>query len=107
MTLGRAESILRDAAQGLDDPRRTVALIAVARGRNELADAAAQSRERANVLDDGKHAAKWVRCVCAAAQLALDANDAVRATQLLIKVGSAPQLGVVPDLSRPCSPSLR
>src|SRR5690606_24037715 len=75
-----------------------------------LGDAAAALEERATLLEqsaagitphDGEsvHATEVATLRLRAAQLALDAGDAVRATQLLTQVEQAlPQLAVVPDL---------
>ena len=95
----RHETILRDLQPGADDPRRTLGLVFGAARRKELGDAAAALEERAQALEArGGHnevAALRLR----AAQLALDAGEAARATALLHKVEQAlPQLGVVPDL---------
>ena len=94
----RHESILRDLAL-VDDPRRTLGLVVGAARRKELGDAAAALEERANLLD-GKAAETEVAALrLRAAQLALDAGEAAKATALLQKVEQAlPQLGVVPDL---------
>jgi hypothetical protein len=99
----RHESILRDLTAVTDDPRRTLGLIVGAARRRELSDAAAALEERANAIEartlagepPGEIAALRLR----AAQLALDANEATKATALLHKVEQAlPQLGVVADL---------
>jgi len=95
----RAEALLRELAPGLDDPRRTVAiLIGAARGK-DIGDAAAILEERANLLDGKAGSTEVASLRLRAAQLALDAGDASRATQLLARVEQAlPQLGVIPDL---------
>ncbi|MGE0395912.1 MAG: hypothetical protein AB7T06_04220 [Kofleriaceae bacterium] len=109
---GRAESILREVAVGLDDPRKTVAIVMNAARQKELSDAGAALEERANALSlarsgegsvtpgDGKtHANEIAALRLRAAQIALDANDAPRATALLARVEAAlPQLGVIADL---------
>lgn len=104
----RHETILRDLQAG-DDPRRTLGLVLGAARRQDIADAASALEERAGLIDgagaqrgalDGKTAESEVAALrLRAAQLALDAGEAARATQLLLKVESAlPQLGVVADL---------
>ena len=100
---GRTEAILRSidgtGAHGIDDPRRTVALVIGAARQKELGDAAAALEERANLLDGKAGTTEVASLRLRAAQLALDAGDASRATQLLGRVEQAlPQLGVVPDL---------
>src|SRR5205823_4343504 len=92
----RAESILGELDVDLDDPRHAVALAMAAARRGEPADAAAALEDRANRLSDGTEpAALRLR----AAQLALDAGDAAKATALLGQVERAlPSLGVIPDL---------
>jgi hypothetical protein len=96
---GRAEAILAELPTSHDDPRRTVAVVIGAARQKELGDAAAALEQRANLLD-GKTAATEIATLrLRAAQLALDAGDAVRATTLLQRVEAAlPQLGVVSDL---------
>lgn len=96
---GRTETILRELSPGVDDPRRTVALLIGAARQKELADAAAAIEERANLIDGKATPAEVATLRLRAAQLSLDAGDASRATQLLHRVEQAlPQLGVVPDL---------
>ena len=96
---GRTESMLRELAPGLDDPRRTVALVIGAARQKELGDAAVALEDRANLLDSKAGTTEGASLRLRAAQLALDAGDASRATQLLGRVEQAlPQLGVVPDL---------
>jgi hypothetical protein len=91
-----AADVLRDAPMGIDDPRRSVLLELAAARKGELADAAAALEERARVLGETKEAATLR---LRAAQLALDAGDAARATSLLRQVEKAlPMLGIVPDL---------
>ena len=95
----RTESILREVAVGLDDPRKTVAIMINAARQKELADAGAALEERANALDGKAHAHEIAALRLRAAQIALDANDAPRATALLARVEAAlPQVGVIPDL---------
>ena len=96
---GRTESILRELAPGLDDPRRTVAIVMGAARQNELGDAGAALEDRANLLDGKAGPTEVASLRLRAAQLALDAGDAARATNLLGRVEQAlPQLGVIPDL---------
>ncbi len=96
---GRAETILRELSPGVDDPRRTVALLIGAARQKELADAAAAIEERATLIDGKGTSAEVATLRLRAAQLSLDAGDASRATQLLQRVEQAlPHLGVVPDL---------
>ncbi len=91
----RAETILRDI-QPIDDPRRTVALVLAAAKSNELGDAAAALEERATQLGATSEVATLR---LRAAQIALDAGDAARATRLLQQVETAlPTLGVIADL---------
>jgi len=95
----RHETILRDLSPGFDDPRRTLGLVAGAARRKELGDAAAALEERANLLDGKGSETEVAALRLRAAQLALDAGEAAKATTLLLKVEQAlPQLGVVPDL---------
>lgn len=91
----RADAILGEQTS-IDDPRRTVAQLLAAARRGDLADASNTLEERANVLDD-THEAAALRL--RAAQLALDAGDATRATSLLRRVEKAlPGVGIVSDL---------
>ncbi len=93
----RAEAILRDI-QPIEDPRRTVALMLAAAKTNELGDAAGALEERANQLPSSQQN-EIATLRLRAAQLALDAGDAPRATRLLQQVESAlPTLGVIADL---------
>ncbi len=95
----RTEAILRELAPGLDDPRRTVGLVIGAARQRELGDAAAALEERANLIDGKAGTTEVASLRLRAAQLALDAGDASRATSLLSRVETAlPQLGVIPDL---------
>ena len=95
----RTETILRELSPGVDDPRRTVALLIGAARQKELGDAAAAIEERATLIDGKATPAEVATLRLRAAQLSLDAGDASRATQLLHRVEQAlPQLGVVPDL---------
>ena len=94
----RAEALLRGTLP-LDDPRRTVTLVIGAARANDLGDAAAALEERASQLDGRSAATEIAALRLRAAQLALDAGDAPRATRLLQLVEQAlPTLGVVPDL---------
>jgi hypothetical protein len=94
----RAESILRDI-QPLEDPRRSITLMLAAARSKELGDAAGVLEERANQLDAQKAATEIATLRLRAAQIALDAGDAPRATRLLQQVETAlPTLGVIPDL---------
>jgi hypothetical protein len=93
----RHETILTDLQPGFDDPRRTLGLVLGAARRKEVGDAAAALEERANLLDGQRGEVPSLRL--RAAQLALDAGEAAKATALLQKVEAAlPQLGVVADL---------
>jgi hypothetical protein len=95
----RHEAILRDLQTAVDDPRRTIGLIVGAARRGELADAAAALDERAQGIEGKATASEIAALRLRAAQLALDAGEAARATALLLKVEQAlPQLGIVPDL---------
>jgi tetratricopeptide (TPR) repeat protein len=76
----RADTILSEVAPQLDDPRRTVMQMFCAARRNDLGDVATTLEERAERLRETPEAAALR---LRAAQLALDANDAVRATTLL------------------------
>ncbi len=91
-----ADAILRDAGPSLDDPRRTAWLLLAAGRRKELGDAAAALEERATRLGTTPEAgALRLR----AAQLALDGNDASRATSLLAQVEQQfPNVTIVSDL---------
>ena len=94
-----AESILREANPGLDDPRRTIALVVGAARRKEPAEAAQALEERAALLDERTAQTEIAALRLRAAQLSLDAGDAARATTLLGKVEQAlPHVGVIPDL---------
>jgi len=97
----RAEAILKEVrtVPSIDDPRRTVALVMGAARRHELEDAAQALEDRAAQLDDKGSETEIAALRLRAAQLALDAGDAVRATALLHQVEQAlPHLGVIPDL---------
>ncbi len=88
-------SILQSAL-GVDDPRRTAWLVLAAARAGELGDAASALDERAGTLGATPEAGTLR---LRAAQLALDAGDAVRATALLGRVeNDLPALAIVPDL---------
>ncbi len=92
------EDLLRNLMPA-EDPRRTVGLVMTAARMKDLGDAAAALEERSRVLDERSAATEVAALRLRAAQLALDAGDAARATRLLGKVEQAlPGLGVVPDL---------
>jgi hypothetical protein len=92
------EELLRNL-QPAEDPRRTVGLVLAAARLKNLGDAAAALEERARLLDERSSATEVAALRLRAAQLALDAGDAARATRLLGKVEQAlPGLGMVPDL---------
>ncbi|NVB78829.1 MAG: tetratricopeptide repeat protein, partial [Kofleriaceae bacterium] len=93
---GRADTILGEAQPQLDDPRRTVARLLAAARRDDLADAATTLEERAALLGEKPEAAALR---LRAAQLALDAGDAIRATALLRRVEKAlPGVSIISDL---------
>jgi tetratricopeptide (TPR) repeat protein len=94
----KAEAMARDI-QPPDDPRRTLALVLAAARKRDYGDAALALEDRANQLDQRGAATEVAALRLRAAQLALDDNDAPRATRLLQQVEQAlPHLGVVPDL---------
>ena len=91
----RGEALLQPAPS-VDDPRRTGWLVLAAARAGELGDAASAIDERANALGTTSEASVLR---LRAAQLALDAGDAVRATALLARVeAELPTLAIVPDL---------
>ena len=91
----RGETMLQPAP-GVDDPRRTGWLVLAAARAGELGDAASALDERATAL--GTTAEAGVLRL-RAAQLALDAGDAVRATGLLARAeAELPTIAIVPDL---------
>ncbi|HEY1549735.1 MAG TPA: tetratricopeptide repeat protein [Kofleriaceae bacterium] len=99
--IARGEAVLRDLQtaqrrESIDDPRRTAWRVLAAARADELGDAATALDERAAQLDGTREAgALRLR----AAQLALDAGDATRATALLARVETdLPSLAIVPDL---------
>jgi lipopolysaccharide biosynthesis regulator YciM len=105
LALRRARLVADDAARvdaivgeqtSIDDPRRTVSQLLAAARRGDLADAAITLDERATLLGESDEAAVLR---LRAAQLALDAGDATRATGLLRRVEKAlPGVSVVSDL---------
>ncbi|MGE3457578.1 MAG: hypothetical protein AB7O24_20860, partial [Kofleriaceae bacterium] len=95
----RSESVIREITPNYDDPRRTLALMLAGARQNELADVTAALEERAALLNATTSAIEIATLRLRAAQLALDANDAPRATALLSQVETGlPQLAVVTDL---------
>ncbi|HEY4238272.1 MAG TPA: hypothetical protein VGM88_00575 [Kofleriaceae bacterium] len=95
----RSEGDREAADPALDDPRRTVALVTSAARQKELGDAASALEERARVLAVRGASLEVAALRLRAAQLALDAGHAARATGLLREVEQAlPGLGVVSDL---------
>jgi hypothetical protein len=113
----RHEAILQDLQPGVDDPRRTLGLVVGAARRKELGAAAAALEDRATAIEGTASDTELAALRLRAAQLALDAGDAAKATGLLQRVEQAlPQLGVVPDLlaaarrragDRPSAPAVR
>ncbi|MDX2093473.1 MAG: hypothetical protein SFX73_36855 [Kofleriaceae bacterium] len=99
-----ALEVAQQAAKGLDDPRRTLAVMLAAAYRRELGDAVTALEERATQLEttprkppNNEPAMLRVR----AAQLALDAGDAPRATRLLARVDAAwPGVAELADVAR-------
>ena len=97
-----ALEVARDAAKGLDDPRRTLGVMMAAAHRRELGDAAAALEERAAQLEasastSGEPGKLRVR----AAQVALDAGDAARASRLLSRIDATwPSVGELADVAR-------
>ncbi len=97
---GRAEAVLRaiELPAGMEDPRRTVALMMAAARQQDLGSAVAALEERAAQLGDGA-TVEAATLRLRAAQLILDTGDATRATSLLAQVEQAlPQVGVVSEL---------
>lgn len=93
----RADAILNDAPPRVDDPRRTVALMMAAARRKDTADIATTLEERASAIGGDTTEASALRL--RAAQLYLDAGDAVRATGLLRSVERAlPGVAAISDL---------
>lgn len=92
----RVEAILDEPGARTDDPRRSIAQLVAAARRNDTADLATTLEERASTLGDTTEAtALRLR----AAQLFLDAGDALRATVLLRSVERAlPGVAAVSDL---------
>jgi tetratricopeptide (TPR) repeat protein len=100
-----ALEVARDAAKGLDDPRRTLVVMLAAAHRRELVEAAAALEERATHLETAARPAgattepSMLRV--RAAQLALDASDAARATRLLSRVDATwPGVAELADVAR-------
>jgi cellulose synthase operon protein C len=92
----RVDAILNEAAPRLDDPRRTVTQMLAAARRKDVADLATTLEERASLLGDTSEAAALR---LRAAQIFLDAGDALRATTLLRSVERAlPGVSAVSDL---------
>jgi tetratricopeptide (TPR) repeat protein len=101
----RSDAILRELGDqpptaDLDDPRRTALLVVAAARLKEPSDAAHALEDRAaRIAAAGVSAPEAAALRLRAAQLALDAGDAGKATALLGQVERAlPSLGVVPDL---------
>jgi tetratricopeptide (TPR) repeat protein len=92
----RVDTILNEAPPAIDDPRRTVTQMVAAARRKDTADIATTLEERATALGETTQAsALRLR----AAQLYMDAGDALRATGLLRTVERAlPGLAAVGDL---------
>jgi tetratricopeptide (TPR) repeat protein len=92
----RVDAILNEAAPRLDDPRRTVVQMLAAARRKDTADLATTLDERAALLGSTPEAAALR---LRAAQIFLDAGDAMRATGLLRTVERAlPGVTAVSDL---------
>ncbi len=92
----RADSVLGEGAGTVDDPRRTLGQLLAAARKRDLGDLATTLEERATALGDSSEAAALR---LRAAQLALDAGDAMRATTLLRAVEKAmPGVGAISDL---------
>ncbi|HEY5949783.1 MAG TPA: hypothetical protein VIV40_30015 [Kofleriaceae bacterium] len=92
----RVDAILNEVSVRLDDPRRTVVQMLAAARRKDIADMATTLEERASMVGDTPEgAALRLR----AAQIFLDAGDALRATSLLRNVEQAlPGVAAVSDL---------
>jgi tetratricopeptide (TPR) repeat protein len=95
-----AQTVARDAAPALDDPRTTVARIMAASHRRELGEAISALEERATQRESKPDASSTkepamlrIRAAC----LALDAGELPRAKQLLALVDKAAP-GLVDDL---------
>ncbi|MBS1119104.1 MAG: Tetratricopeptide repeat protein [Deltaproteobacteria bacterium] len=87
-----AHDVAREAAPGLDDPRRTLTAMMAAAHRRDLGDAATALEDRAAQLDtlhEGAEGREAATLRLRAAQLALDAGDVPRATSLLARVNQA------------------
>lgn len=96
-----AQTVIRDAAAGLDDPRPTLARMLAAAARRDLTDAIAALEDRATLRESKQasaaptHEPAMLRV--RAAHLALDAGDVVRAKALLARVDKVLP-GLVDDL---------
>ncbi|HEU0033032.1 MAG TPA: hypothetical protein VFQ53_20510 [Kofleriaceae bacterium] len=97
----KAQDIARAAANGLDDPRATLAVMIAAAHAGKLGEAAIALEQRAVALEAGPKPAtprtEPIQLRVRAAQLALDANDLPRAKALLAQVERA-RPGLVDDL---------
>ncbi len=78
-----AFDVVRDAARGIDDPRRTLMLMMIAAQRGELGNALTALEERADQLERAGATAEPATLRLRAAQIALDAGDPDRAIALL------------------------
>ena len=94
-----AQEVARDAASGIDDPRRTLELVLFAAMRREPGDAVGALEDRATVLDaaNGNASIEAATLRLRGAQLALEAGDVARATLLLVRVDRTAH-GLVDDL---------
>lgn len=95
--LRQGEAIVRDAAAGAgDDPRRTLWLVVAAARRRDIADAVTALEDRAESVGS---APEGLVLRLRAAQLALETDDAPRATRLLTVVQQAsPTVAAVDEL---------
>ncbi len=100
-----AQDIARDAGEGIDDPRRTLAVMIAAAHRHELGEAATALEDRAALLEAATPATSATNEPATlrlrAAQLALDGDDAPRARVLLARVDQAVP-GIADDLIDVC-----
>jgi tetratricopeptide (TPR) repeat protein len=95
-----AQTVARDAAPALDDPRTTVARVMAASQRRELGEAISALEERATQRETqpgGSPSHEPAMLCIRAACLALDAGELPRAKQLLARVDKALP-GLVDDL---------
>jgi hypothetical protein len=94
-----AQEVAREAVLGIDDPRRTLALVLFAALRHEMGDAVGAFEERATVLDAASNGASLEAATLRlrGAQLALDSGDVARATLLLVRVDRVAR-GLVDDM---------